>query len=214
MYYAPLPLTISVANSRKNYSAIAAKLMITAKSSNFVTGSKFPHPSSEFLWLSAKFILKDIKKKIKNTISFKQFFLLMLFHAKIEVIWCSLKFCTWSLFVTKLNLKTSKNLPKTINKEASSMTVIHMKFSSKILKRKIVFKKWDFFSILMPFFGGGVTKLEAFQWCFVTKFYPIKPSPFYGKFKIIFHFWYYFSSFKHLLVKYYTFWSNMNKLYI
>jgi hypothetical protein len=29
MYYAPLPLSISVANSCQNYSAIAANLMIT-----------------------------------------------------------------------------------------------------------------------------------------------------------------------------------------
>jgi hypothetical protein len=40
----------------------------TVKSSNFVTRSKFRHPSIEFLWSSAKFILKDIKK-LYNTIS-------------------------------------------------------------------------------------------------------------------------------------------------
>jgi hypothetical protein len=43
-------------------------------------------------------------------------------------------------------LKTSKNLPKNINKEASYRTAIHMKYSSKILKRKIVSKKLDFSS--------------------------------------------------------------------
>ena len=85
----------------------------------------------------------------------------MLLHAKIGVIWCFFKFCTWSLFVTKLNLKTSKNLPKNINKEASYMTAIHLKYSSKILKRRIVSKKLDFFHFNDLF--GGVTKLEAFQ---------------------------------------------------
>ncbi len=64
----------------------------------------------------------------------------MLLRAKIGVIWCFLKFCTWSLFVTKLNLKTSKNLPKNIKKKASDMTAIHMEYSSKILKRRIVLK--------------------------------------------------------------------------
>ncbi len=70
----------------------------------------------------------------------------MLLHVKIEVIWCFLKFCTWLLFVTKLNLKTTKNLPKNINKESSYMTAINMEYSSKILKRRIVFEKFDFFS--------------------------------------------------------------------
>jgi hypothetical protein len=70
----------------------------------------------------------------------------MLFHAKIGVICGFLKFCTWPLFVTKLNLKTSKNLLKNINKVASYMTAIHMEYSSKILKRRIVLKKFDFFS--------------------------------------------------------------------
>ncbi len=70
----------------------------------------------------------------------------MLLHAKIGVIWYFLKFCTWSLFVTKLNLKTSKNLPKNINKEACYMTAIHIKYLSKILKRRNVLKKFDFFS--------------------------------------------------------------------
>ncbi len=63
----------------------------------------------------------------------------------------------------------------------------------------------------MPFLGGGVTKLEAFQWCFVTKLYPLKPSLFYGKYKLIFHFWYYFSSFMHISVKHNAFWSNMDR---
>ncbi len=119
---------------------------VNVKSSNFVTGSKFCHPSSEFLWSSAKFILKDIKK-FKNTISFKYFSLLMLLHAKIGVIWCFLKFWTWSLFVTKLNLKTSKNLPKNINKEASYMTAIHMKYSSKSRKEELYFNNLIFFSL-------------------------------------------------------------------
>ncbi len=136
----------------------------------------------------------------------------MLLHAKIGVIWCSLKFWTWSLFVTKLNLKTSKNLPKNINKEASYMTAIHMKYSSKSRKEELYLKMWFFFHYNAFFWG--VTKLEAFQWCFVTKFYPLKPSPFYAKLKQILHFWYYISSFKHFLVKYNTLWSNMDKLYI
>jgi hypothetical protein len=61
------------------------------------------------------------------------------------------------------------------------MTAIHMEYSSKILKRRIVLKKLDIFHFNA--FFGGVTKLEAFQWCFVTKFYPPKPSPVYGKLK-------------------------------
>ncbi len=39
-------------------------------------------------------------------------------------------------------------------------------------------------------FSGGVTKLEAFHWCFVTKLNTPKPSPFCGKLKIFSDFCY------------------------
>ncbi len=88
----------------------------------------------------------------------------------------------------EINFANFRNLPENTNKEAFYRTAIQMKYSSKILKRRIVSKKLYFFKILMPFFGG-VTKLEAFQWCFVTKLYPPKPSPLCGKLKLILHFW-------------------------
>ncbi len=62
--------------------ALCYTIICTAKSSNFVTGSKFLHPSSEFLWPSSKLILKDIKK-FKNALSFKKFSLLILLLHKI-----------------------------------------------------------------------------------------------------------------------------------
>jgi hypothetical protein len=46
--------------------------------------------------------------------------------------------------VTKLILLTSENLPENTNKEAVYRTAIQMKYSSKILKRRIVSKKLDF----------------------------------------------------------------------
>jgi hypothetical protein len=39
----------------------------TVKSSNFVRGPKFRHPSSEFLWSPGKFISSDIKNFRKQT---------------------------------------------------------------------------------------------------------------------------------------------------
>ncbi len=112
----------------------------------------------------------------------------MLLYAKKWLIWRFLKIYLLSNYVTKLILQTSENLPENTNKEAFYRTAIQMKYSSKILKRRIVSKKIIFFKNCNALFGG-VTKLEAFQWCFVTKLYPPKPSPLCGKLKLNFHFW-------------------------
>ncbi len=73
-------------------------------------------------------------------------------------------------FCDEINFANFRNLPENTNKEAFYSTSIQMKNSSKILKRRIVSKKFDFSTFECPFWGGGgVTKLEAFQWCFVTK---------------------------------------------
>jgi hypothetical protein len=87
-----------------------------------------------------------------------------------------LKIYTLSDFVTKLILKTKKNLLENTKKEGTHKTAIPMKYSSKFLKKRNVQKKIIFFLLLTLFFGG-VTKLEAFQWCFVTKLNTPKPSP-------------------------------------
>ncbi len=69
----------------------------------------------------------------------------MLLYAKKWLIWHFLKIYILSNFVTKLFLLTSENLPENTNKEAVYRTAIQMKYSSKILKRRIVSKKLDFF---------------------------------------------------------------------
>ncbi len=56
----------------------------TVKSSNFDTGSKFCHPSSVFLWLSAKSILKDIKN-LKTLSPLNLYSLLILLYATNEL---------------------------------------------------------------------------------------------------------------------------------
>jgi hypothetical protein len=68
----------------------------------------------------------------------------MLLYAIKWLIWRFLKICILSNFVTKLILQTSENLPENTNKEAFYSTAIQMKKSSKILKRRIVSKKFDF----------------------------------------------------------------------
>jgi hypothetical protein len=54
-----------------------------------------------------------------------------------------------------------------MNKEAIQNTAIPMKNASKILKREIYHKSQPF--SVLGFFWRRVVKLEAFQWCFVTK---------------------------------------------
>jgi hypothetical protein len=68
----------------------------------------------------------------------------MLLYAKKWLIWRFFKICILSNFVTKLILQTSENLPENTKKEAFHSTAIQMKNSSKILKRRIVSKKFDF----------------------------------------------------------------------
>ena len=63
-------------------------------------------------------------------------------------------------------------------------------------------------------FSGGVTKLEAFHWCFVTKLNTPKPSPFCGKLKIFSDFLLHFRAFRHFFEKFNTFWFQMGYLYI
>jgi hypothetical protein len=68
----------------------------------------------------------------------------MLLYANKWLIWRFLKICILSNFVTKLILQTSENLPENTKKEVFYSTAIQMKNSSKILKRRIVSKKFDF----------------------------------------------------------------------
>jgi hypothetical protein len=75
--------------------------------------------------------------------------------------------------VTKLILKTSKNLLKNKHKEIKYKTAIPMKFSSKF--RLSTYVELTFPSVSS--FFGGVTKVEAPQKAFMTKLNPPKPSP-------------------------------------
>jgi hypothetical protein len=61
----------------------------------------------------------------------------MFLYAKKWLIWHFLKIYILSNFVTNLILLTSENLPENTNKEAVYRTAIQMKYSSKILKRRI-----------------------------------------------------------------------------
>ncbi len=117
---------------------IPSNLLISSQGQNFVT------PAANFCDHLPSLFKRY--QKFKNTIFSRYFSLLMLLYAKNELVGVFLKICSWSLFVTKLKLKTSKNLPKNINKEESYRTANNMKYSSKILKRRIVSKKLDFFS--------------------------------------------------------------------
>jgi hypothetical protein len=77
--------------------------------------------------------------------------------------------------VTKLILKTSKNVLKNKHKEAKYKTAIPMKFSSKFRLSTYVEKNINF-SFCSSFFGG-VTKFEALQKAFVTKLNPPNRHP-------------------------------------
>ncbi len=68
----------------------------------------------------------------------------MLLYAKKWLIWRFLKIYILSNFVMKLILQTSENLPENTNKDTFFRTAIQMKYSSKILKRRIAWKKFDF----------------------------------------------------------------------
>jgi hypothetical protein len=69
----------------------------------------------------------------------------MFLYAKKWLIWGFLKIYILSNFGTKLIFPTSENLPENTNKEAFYRTAIQMKYSSKILKRRILSKKLVFF---------------------------------------------------------------------
>ena len=71
---------------------------------------------------------------------FVYFSLLKLFYAKMWFIWGFLKFFILLDFVTKLILKSQRNLPENINKQAIQETAIPMKNASKILNRRNVQK--------------------------------------------------------------------------
>ena len=125
----------------------------TVKSSHFVTGSKFRHPRSEFLGPSAMFVLKDIKNFQKHTL-LEIFFSFDLALCKKMNYMVFFKICTLSLFVTKLILKTSKNLLKNKHKEAKYKTAIPMKFSSKFSLSTNVKKNINFSFCFKLFWGG------------------------------------------------------------
>jgi hypothetical protein len=90
---------------------IPSNLLISSGGINFVT------PMANF-WLHLLALLHKISKNFKNKLSFKYFSLLMLFYAKMWFIWSFLKFFILLDFVTKLILKSQRNLPENINKEA------------------------------------------------------------------------------------------------
>jgi hypothetical protein len=85
--------------------------------------------------------------------------------------------------VTKLIFQTSENLPENTNKEAFYRTAIQMKYSSKILKRRILSKKFDFLKFLCPIWGGDEIRSLAMVFCDEIIPPPRKPSPFCGKLK-------------------------------
>jgi hypothetical protein len=87
------------------------------------------------------FILTDIKKFQKHTL-LEIFFSFDLALCKKLVIWCFSQICNLALFVTKLILKTSKNLLKNKHKEAKYKIAIPMKFSSKFRLSTNVEKKY------------------------------------------------------------------------
>ncbi len=78
---------------------------------------KFRHANGKF-WLYLLGLLHNISKNFKNKLSFKYFSLLMLFDAKKWFLQSFLKIFILLDFVTKLILKSQRNLPENINKEA------------------------------------------------------------------------------------------------
>ncbi len=111
--------------------------------------------------------LKRYNKNLKTHIPLK-IILFDLALCKKLVIWFFLKICTWSLFVTKLNLKISQKRP-------TRRQLTRRIYSYEIWKEEF-YQKIRFFHFNVLF--GRMTKLEAIHWCFVIKLYPLKPSPF------------------------------------
>ena len=80
-------------------------------------------------------------------------------------------------FSVEIKFENFKKSPKKHQQGGILQDSYYMKYSSKILKRRTVSKNKILFHFNDLF--GGVTKLEAFEYCFVTKLYPPKPSPFF-----------------------------------
>ena len=113
--------------------AIPSNLLISSGDINFVT------PTANFL-IHLLVLLHKISKNFRNKLSFKYFSLFLLFHAKKWFIYSFLKIFILLDFVTKLILKSQRNLPENIKKEAIWKSAIPMKNSSKILKRRNIQK--------------------------------------------------------------------------
>jgi hypothetical protein len=92
--------------------AIPSSLLISSGGHNFVT------PAANFSDL-LEGLFHEISTFFKNKIPFKYFYLLMLFWTKKRLICRFLKISIWLDFVTKLILKTPKNVLENTNKEAS-----------------------------------------------------------------------------------------------
>jgi hypothetical protein len=95
-----------------HYCDIPSNLLISSGGHNFVT------PAANFCNL-LEGLFHEISKFFKNKLPFKYFYLLMLFGAKKRLIWRFLKISILLDFVTKLILKTPKNVLENTNKEAS-----------------------------------------------------------------------------------------------
>jgi hypothetical protein len=96
-----------------------------------------------------------------------------------------LKICILSNFVTKLILQTAENLPENTNKKAFYSTAIQMN-SSKILKRRIVSKKFDFSKFECLFWGGD--EIRSLSMVFCDEIIPPQTVTFLWKIKINFSF--------------------------
>jgi hypothetical protein len=113
---------------------------------------------------TARFISQDMNFFQKHTL-FEIFFCFGLFYAKKGLIWRFSKIYSLSDFVTKLILKTKKNLPENTNKEGTYKTAIPMKYSSKFLKRRKVQKKLSFSFCLLFFWGGDEIRSLSMVFC-------------------------------------------------
>ncbi len=126
---------------------VPSNLLISSWGNNFLT------PAANFCD-HMPCLFYQISKNFKNILSLKYFSLLILLCAKKQVIWCFSQICILALFVTKLILKTSKNLLKNKHKEAKYKTAIPMKFSSKFRLSTNVEKNTNFSLCFKVFWGG------------------------------------------------------------
>jgi hypothetical protein len=73
-------------------------------------------------------------------------------------------------FCDEIKIENFKKSPKKHQQGGNLQDSYSHEIFIQNLKKKNYIKQIRFFFILMTFFlGGGVTKLEAFEWCFVTK---------------------------------------------